>query len=288
MKYFLFFLMTLPSFAGTVLPELISVNPYSLPGDSERNHLSVAGVRWHESNDFFGKTDKLMTQTSSLSALINWKDFYSTSLSYKGRFVQPILKTRYGKDELPAPLGIYAEWAELMLNQSAILTHDSIWPVLKLDGGLGYNDFGDHAFADYHRNIHSLVGSKNEENRYGKKLADNFLTTSAAASIIFPFSDQVNLVGSYQVMNSKIFREDAQEVSLVWRKSENFSISFKYSYIKQLRSEFYDLTNHRNQSIAAIRLFRFWTPSIMRVSTYVRGDKYGQWYLSPISFTYPF
>ena len=217
-----------------------------------------------------------------------WKDRFSTSLSYKGRFVQPILKTRFGKEELPAPLGIYAEWAELMLNQSVLLTHDDLWPAIKLDGGIGYNDFGDHAFADYHRNIHSAVGSKNEEDRYGKKQNDNFITTSAAASIILPFSDQLNLMGSYQIMNSKIFREDTQEISLVWRKSENFAASVKYSFVNQIRSEFYDLRNHRNQFIAAVRLFKFWTPSIMRVSTYVRGDKYGQWYLSPISLTYPF
>jgi hypothetical protein len=264
------------------------VNPYTLPGDSEQNHLSVAGIRWHESNDFLGKTDKLMTQTSSLNVMDIWKDRYSTSVSYKGRFVQPILKTRYGKDELPAPLGIYAEWAEVMLNQSVTLMNKDLWPALKFDGGFGYNDFGDHAFADYHRNIHSFVGSKDEEKRYGQKQDDNFITTSAAASVILPFSDQINLMASYQIMNSKIFREDAQEVSLVWKNSESFGASVKYSFVKQIRSEFYDLRNHRTQFIAAVRLFKFWTPSIMRISTYVRGDKYGQWYLSPISLTYPF
>lgn len=285
---FCFFIFALTSEAHAVLEELIKVNPYTLPGDSEQNHLSVSGIRWHESNDFFGKTDKLMTQTSSLNAQGVWKNRFSTSLGYKGRFVQPILKTKYGEEELPAPVGIYAEWAEVMLNQSVIFMDNDYWVALKLDGGLGLNDFGDHAFADYHRNIHSFVGSKNEENRYGKKQDDNFFTTSGAASVIVPFSEDLNLMGSYQIMNSKIFREEAQEVSLVWRKSENFAASVKYSLVKQIRSEFYDLKNHRTQFIGAVRLFNIWTPSIMRVSTYVRGDKYGQWYLSPISVTYPF
>ncbi len=291
MRFILLILIftALSSEAGTVLRELIKVNPYTLPGDSEQNQLSVTGLRWHESNDFLGRTDKLMTQTSSLNMTGIWKDRYSTSFSYKGRFVQPILKTRFGEEELPAPLGIYAEWAEVMLNQSVTLMSEKVsWIALKLDGGLGYNDFGDHAFADYHRNIHSFVGSKNEENRYGKKQDTNFLTTSVAASVIVPVNDQLNLMGSYQIMNSKIFREDAQEVSLVWRKSESFGASVKYSFVKQMRSEFYDLRNHRTQFIAAVRLFRYWTPSIMHTSTYVRGDKFGQWYLSPISLTYPF
>ncbi|HXH75449.1 MAG TPA: hypothetical protein VNJ08_10820 [Bacteriovoracaceae bacterium] len=289
MKFLLLLLfITLPSLASTVLSEFIKVNPYTLPGDTEQNHLPLPGIRWHESNDFFGKTDKLMTQTSSLNVMGIWKDRFSTSLSYKGRFVQPILKTRYGEEELPSPIGIYAEWAEVMLNQSVTFMNKDSWPALKLDGGLGYNDFGDHPFADYHRNIHSFVGSENEENRYGKKQDVNFITTSAAASIILPFNDQLNLMGSYQIMNSRVFREDAQEASLVWRKSESFAASVKYSFVKQKRSEFYDLRNHRTQFIWAVRLFKFWTPSIMHVSTYVRGDKYGQWYLSPISLTYPF
>ena len=279
----------LPSWAGNVLNEYINVNPYALPGDSERNHLPLAGVSYHDANDFFGETDKLITQVSSLNASVIWKEKFATSLAYKGRFIQPILKTRFGKDELATPIGIYAEWAELMLNQSVTLFNEAgSRAALKLDGGIAYNDFGDHAFADYHRNIHSAVGSKNEEDRYGKKLDDNFITSTAAASVIIPISEQINLMASYQIMNSKIFREDAQEVSLVWRKSERFGASLKYSFVNQIRSDFYDLRNNRTQFIGALRLFKIWTPSIMHVSPYVRGDKYGQWYLSILSLTYPF
>jgi hypothetical protein len=290
MNVFLFILIfaVTPSWAGKILDEYISVNPYTLPGDSERNHLPLSGIRFHDANDFFGKTDKLMTEVSSFNVMDIWKKYFATSIQWKGRFVQPIVKTKYGEEELTPPIGIYAEWAEVMLNQSITLFQDDSWIALKLDGGIGYNDFGDHVFADIHRNVHSAVGSQDESEKYGEIQDDHFYTTTAAASLIFPFSDQVNLMGSYQVMNSKIFREDAQEISLVWSKSESFAASVKYSFVKQIRSEFYDLTNNRNQFIAAIRLFKFWTPSIMHVSTYVRGDKYGQWYLSPISVTYPF
>ncbi len=284
----IFVLFANPTWAGKILDEFLKVNPYMLPGDSERNHLPLSGITYHDTNDFAGKTDKLMTEISSLSVMGIWKDRFASSIQYKGRFVQPILKTRFGKEELPAPIGIYAEWAEVMLNQSMTFFKDDSFAALKIDAGIGYNDFGDHVFADYHRKIHSAVGSKNEEYRYGKIQDDNFFTTTASASVIVPFSDQINLMGSYQVMNSKIFREDAQEISLVWRKSENTALSLKWSFVKQIRSDFYDLKNNRYQFIAALRLFKYWTPSIMRVSTYVRGDKYGQWYFAPLSLTYPF
>lgn len=273
--------------AGKVLEEYIRVNPYSLPGDVERNHLPVPGISYHDANDFFGDTDKLVTEVSTLNFLTVWKERYSTSLSYKGRFLQPILKRKHGEQELPAPLGIYAEWAEVMLNQSAIWEVTS-WVAFKLDGGIGYNDFGNHVFADYHRKIHSAVGSKNQEDRYGDLEDANFFTATTSASLVFSLSTEINAMSSFQVMNSKLFRENAQEFSLVWSKSPDFAASVKYSFIKQIRSEYYELRNNRTQMTAALRLFRIWTPSIMKVSTYVKGDKYGQWYLTPISLTYPF
>lgn len=280
-------LITLPVRAAKILDEYVKVSPYALPGDVERNHLPVPGLSYHDANDFAGKTDKLVTEVSTLSVLVVWKERYSSSLTYKGRFMQPILKTRHGEEELPAPLGVYAEWAELMLNQSAIWEVNS-WLGIKLDGGIGYNDLGDHVFADYHRKIHSAVGSENQEDRYGNLEDANFFTSTTAASLIIPVTDRVNVMGSFQVMNSELFRENAQEVSLVWSKSPEFAASLKYTFVKQIRSEFYDLRNNRTQMIAAIRLFRIWTPSIMKVSTYVKGDKYGQWYLTPVSLTYPF
>ena len=281
------YLFSIQAFASKILEESINVNPYALPGDSERNYLPVKGVRVHEANDFYGGTDKLISESVSLSVLGNyWKNF-STSVSYKGRYVQPILKTKNGREPLPEKIGIYAEWAEVMLNQSVtFVANDSI--ALKIEGGVGYNDFGEHGFADVYEAVHEAVGSPDERDKFGDKTHDNFISSSAGASLILPIGDHINILGGYQIMNSKIFREDASTGSVIWSVSKDLAFSATYSYIKQIRSSYYDLRNHRHQYIGAVRLFTFWTPSIMFVSPYVRGDKYGQWYLSPISFTYPF
>lgn len=284
---FLILLFSLPTFASQVLDEAINVNPYTLPGDSERNHLPVGGIRLHEANDFYGKTDKLTTEAVSLNVMGIWKKYFATSIGYKGRFVTPVLRTKNGEGKLDTPLGIYAEWAEVSLNQSITIFQDS-WVALKFDGGVTYNDFGDHNFADLYKKVHDEVGSPDERDQFGKPLDDNFIGSSAAGSVIIPIGNHINLIGSYQVMNSKIFREDAQEASVVWSVSKDLAFSAKYSSVKQIRSEFYDLKNRREQYIGAVRLFKFWTPSIMYVSPYIKGDKYGQWYLSPLSLTYPF
>lgn len=284
---FLLLLLSFSAAASNVLDESLSVNPYTLPGDSEHTHLPLSGVRLHEANDFYGKTDKLTTEAVSLNVMGIWKKYFATSLGYKGRYVTPILRTKNGEGKLKKPIGVHAEWVELMLNQSITIFQDS-WVSLKLDGGIGYNDFGDHSFADIYKSVHDEVGSPDERSQFGKRLDDNFISSTAAASIIIPIGHHINLITSYQVMNSKIFREDAQEASLIWSISKDLAFSAKYSFVKQIRSEFYDLKDHRHQYLGGVRLFKFWTPSIMYVSEYVKGDKYGQWYLSPLSLTYPF
>jgi hypothetical protein len=290
MKVFLLLslLITSSTWAGKILDESIGVNPYTLPGDSERTQLSLSGVRLHESNDFYGKTDKLVTEAMSLNVMSAWSKYFATSASYKGRYLTPVLKTKNGENPLPTPLGIHAEWVELSLNQSVTLFQDDSWGAIKLDGGFHYNDFGDHSFVKLYRGVHEAVGSPDETSKFGSPQDANFMSSSASGSVIIPFGEHINLIGSYQVMNSKIFREDAQEATLIWSVSKDLAFSAKYSFVKQIRSEYYDLKNNRTQYVGGVRLFKFWTPSIMYVSDYVKGDKHGQWYLSPVSFSYVF
>lgn len=287
----IFYILLLHSswaYGAKILEEMRSVNPYTLPGDSERNQLPVEGLLIHEANDYYGRTDKLISGSASLTLLENYKKYFSTSLGYKGRYVQPIIRTRNDEPKLDNKIGIYAEWAELSLNQSiTIFSDDESWAI-KLDGGVTYNDFGDHGFADVYEFVHEAVADQNETDEFGEKVYANFIGSSWGASFIIPFGDYVNFMASYEVMNSKVFREDAMEGTIVIRGNKNFGLSLKYSFVKQKRSEYYNLSHHRQQFIGALRLFTFWTPSIMYVSPYVRGDDYGQWYLSPISFTYPF
>lgn len=290
MKYLVLILLlsSTTAFAGKILDESISVNPYTLPGDSERNQLPLSGVRLHESNDFYGKTDKLVSEAMSLNVMGSWSKYFATSFGYKGRFVTPILKTKNDEAKLPNPIGIHAEWVELGLNQSITLFKEDGIAALKLDGGISYNDFGDHSFVDIYKSVHEAVGSPDESDKFGKRVDANFISSTGGLSLVIPFGDHLNLMTSYQVMNSKIFREDAQEATLIWSVSKDLAFSAKYSFIKQIRSQYYDLRNNREQFIGAVRLFKFWTPSIMYVSPFVKGDKHGQWYLSPLSVTYPF
>lgn len=280
-------LIPLINLEAEVLSEYVAVNPHALPGDSEFNHLPVQGLRVHEANDYIGDTDKYISGAGSLAVLGIWKHF-STSLSYKGRFLQPALEKRNDQPKLSTPLGIYAEWAEIMLNTSVTIYSKESWG-FKLDGGVGYNDLGDHGLVNIYRKIHEIVASPINDKNFGPKLKDHYISSSVGAFVIVPISKTINFMFGHSAYNSKMFVENAVEASLVISASKNFALSMKYMNIKQERSEYYqNLRGHRQQGIVALRLFEFWTPSLMFVSPLLKEDDFSQWYLSPISFTYPF
>lgn len=269
-----------------ILGENIAVNPYALPGDSEAANLSLPGLRIHESNDYFGKTDKLISGGGSASVMETWKHF-STSLSLKGRFIQPILQTRNDQPLLVDKIGVYAESMETLWNLS--YTHyrrNSIgW---KFNLGLGYTDVGNHGLVNLYRQIHEAVDSPVNDNKFGEKLNESFRHVNYGVSAIFPIIEKVNFMLGTSVYNSRAFYEYALESSLVVSVSRNFAMSMKYMFIDQKRSNWWNLKANRQQFLLGLRLFTFWTPSLMYVTSYVKGDDYGQLYLSPISFTVPF
>ncbi len=269
-----------------MLGESLSVNPYAMPGDSEMNHLTLPGIHFHEANDYFGKTDKLISGVGSLSVMEVWKHF-STSLTVKGRFIQPILQTRSDQPMLTEKIGVYAESMEVFWNNSITLySKDSLG--LKLSFGFGYTDLGEHGLVNIYRQIHDAVGSPVQDKLFGEKLKDNFRTSSYGVHFVFPVMDRVNFLIGTSVLNSSPLREDSYEASLIVSPSRSFALSMKYMYVDQERSDWWNLMEERQQFILALRLFSIWTPSLMYVGPYVKGDDYGQLYLSPISFTYPF
>lgn len=283
----LILIFTSATVQARLLGESLSVNPYALPGDSEYHHLTVPGVRLHESNDYFGETDKMISGTGSLSAMEIWKH-YSSSISLKGRFFQPILQTRNDQSNLQNKIGVYAETMEMYWNNSIIL-HDKKGPGLKVNFGTGYTDAGNHGLVNIYRKIHEVVDSPIKDSKFGEKLNINFRSTNYGVDLILPLHKRINFLVGGAVFNSKPFRENALEASLLCNLlGKDYALSLKYMYINQLRSEWWRPESHRQQVILAFRLFTIWTPSLMYVSPYIKGDRFSQYYLSPISFTYPF
>lgn len=275
------------SFAqAKILGESLMVNPYPLPGDSEYHHLSLPGIRIHEANDYFGDTDKLITGVGSLSLSGLW-GIFSSSLSYKGRFFIPVIKTRNDQPELQETIGVYAEAVETYLNNAINIYDDSSFGI-KLNFGVGYTDVGEHGMVNLYRQIHAAIDSPIKDEQFGEKLHDHFVTTNYGLDLVFPIGGHINFILGGMIYNSKPFKEEALSSSFVLSFNSDFALSIRHLYITQKSSEWFDLREYRHQVMGGLRLFKIWTPSIQYVTPYIKGDDFGQWYLSPLSLTYPF
>ncbi len=222
----------------------------------------------------------------ALSLLGVWKHF-SSSLTIKGRLIAPILQTRNDQPYLQQKIGVFADSLESTWNNS-ITIYGNSGPGLKLELGFSYTDIGSHGLVKLYQEIHNKFGSPTKESEFGERLKESFRSSSYGAFLILPLGDHVNAITGVSVLNSRAFKEESIEGSVVVSLSRRFALSFKYSYVEQDRSSWYELLDYRQQYLVGMRLSSFWTPSLMYVTPYVEGDHFGQVYFSPIAFTFPF
>jgi hypothetical protein len=288
---FIFCLLLLfsPDLYARILGESIAVSPHALPGDSDATSLALPGLQFHEFNDYFGKTDKLITGGAKANLLWVTRHF-SAKLSFKGAYIQPILQTRNDQLPLDKIIGIHGE----ELNTSLFLSYThyknlrSNSPAIKFTVGGGYVDLGNHGLINLYRQIHNAVGSPIQDDKFGPKIHGSFRYFSSGIHFILPLAKFLNFQTGVSSYNSQAFYEYAYEAGIIFSANKSFAFSAKYQFIDQKRSMWWDLRDNRHQFIAGLRLFEYWTPSVMLVSRYVKGDQMGQLYLSPLSFTIPF
>lgn len=285
---FLLFFISQP-LQARLLGESVTAISHSLPGDSDNTSLSLPGVQFHEFNDYYGNTDKLITGGGKANLLWLGQHF-SAKASFKASYIQPILRTRNDMDYLKEKIGIHGEELNSQLNLS--YTHyrnqRSNEMAIKFNVGAGYANLGNHGMVQMYRQIHRALGLGVSDDKFGPKRKEHFRYFSYGTTLIFPIAQTINFITGVSIYNSKAFYEYLYEAGLIFSFHRYFAFSFKYQWIDQKRSEWWNLTDHRKQVHAGLRLFTYWTPSLMYVSTYVKGDKHPQLYLSPISFTFPF
>lgn len=272
-----------------LLGESVTAISHSLPGDSDNTSLALPGIQIHEFNDYYGNTDKLITGGGKGNLLWLGKKL-SAKASFKGAYIQPIIKTRNDMPYLDKKIGIHAEQLDssLYLSYTHYRNQRSNDMAIKLNVGAGYMNLGNHGFVQIYRQVHHALGLGVDDDKYGPKRKDSFRYFSYGTTFIFPLARTINLITGVSIYNSQAFYEYAYEAGLIFSFNRNLAFSFKYQWIDQKRSEWWELTDNRKQVIAGFRLFTYWTPSLMYVSSFVKGDKHGQIYLSPLSFIFPF
>lgn len=264
--------------------------PLIIPGESP--HLYLVPNGWSINpfvNDLWGDTDKLLTGGANIRYLSDaWGGSLHSSLNW--RFFVPDNEPKHGAKKLdPAP-GHYADWISLQTSWAKPFEFDQELFKVQLTGGLAH--IGDHGAGEVHSFMHRLIGAdlKNVsyENQpegynaeYGAELAwiPGFMNQSGS-----PYEHQVAVGESrYKVLSERWLSWNS-----LYRDTGSWTYGLELRFIQQFSSDtFQEYKDFRHEMSFGIKFSEYYTPSILYVSPYMNGDRYGQIYVSLFSFNIP-
>ncbi len=247
-------------------------------GDPGSFYLNRQGLTLHLfNNDYIGETDKLMTASGSLFLYWQASKNHGWELSAQRRLTTPIIKTRSGEPAFDPPQGIYGDQLESRLGYSYVNGHFKFESAVS---GEYYAGLGGHRITDF---IHKVIGAKDETDKYGEKIDNSFL----AGSIGFGFLTKYALFMVYG-HESPVMREAIARLNFVFGGS-SFKIGFQGEVVQQFQSDFYveDIENYRYGYGLSMK-WDWYQLTANYVSPYLKYDKYGQYFISPLILSWEF
>ncbi len=248
-------------------------------GDAGSFYLNKSGFTLHVfNNDYLGNTDKLMTASGHLFWYIQPKNKkHGWELSVQRRLLTPIIKTKHGKPPLDPPPGVYADQLESRGAYSYIDGN------MKIELGLSgqyYAGLGGDKITKF---IHKVIGAKDESSKYGDKIDNNYFSGSVGVGFLTKYA----LVMLY-VHESPVMTETLVRLNLKFSgKKAQFGIQGEA--VHQLKSDFYgnDILDFRHAYGLSYK-YGWYQMTANYVSPYLKYDKYGQYYISPLILSWEF
>lgn len=238
-------------------------------------------------NDFQGETDKLVTATTQ--AGIYWDmDSYGLRLSAHWRAVTPAFKDHVGADTIEHPVGFFADWAEVIGSYTAPLVGNWRWQV---SPGVGH--IGNKGIKDVHKKIHEITGDETENLTYEDQPEGMVFSFDLQFSYELPTKD----LGSYQLEQMLSVGYDTGPLMLEYYTQYNnilmvsteTRLAIELAFIYQRNSELWQsIRKFRHEASFSVLLWRYFQPAIKVMSPLLKGDRWGQTYLSPININIPF
>lgn len=271
--FFILFFISTQSFAVWEIPN----TPQSGMGDPGSFYLNKQGLTLHLfNNDYVGYTDKLNTASGSLY-LYMLSGAHGWEVSAHRRLLTPIIKTRFGEDPYSPPKGVYADQLEGRIAYSFTEGHT------KIEAHWGYEYYAGLGGDNVAKFIHKVIGAKDETAKYGPKINNNFIS----GTIGFGFLSQYALLMFY-AHNGPTMQDATARLSFKFGTDYQFGIQGEIS--EQFRSTFYGREfikpNRHGYGISYKHGWYQFTANY--ISPYLKYDKYGQYYLSPLIISYEF
>ncbi len=264
--------------------------PLLIPGESPHLYLVPEGLSLNPFvNDMWGDTDKLLTGGANLRHLTDaWGGSLHSSLNW--RFFVPDNEPKHGRAKLdPAP-GHYADWLSLQSSWARTFEIKEELFKLQLTGGLAH--IGEHGAAEVHSLLHSLVGADKKNLSYEDQPTGYNTEYGAEFAWIPSLLEQGLLQVEQQLAigesRYKVLSERWVSWNGIYHDPQTWTYGLELRYINQFSSEtFQDYLEYRHELTFGIRFSEYYSPNILYVSPYVKGDNYGQIYISLFSFNIP-
>lgn len=249
-------------------------------GDPGSFYLNTEGLTLHFfNNDYLGRTDKLMTGSGSLFLYLipNNQKKHGWEISVQRRLITPIIQTKYGQPSYSPPKGVYGDQLESRLGYSYTSGH------YKFELGISGEYYAGLGGDRIQKFLHTAIGAKDETHKYGEKIDGSYL----AGSIGFGLVSKYVLLMIYG-RESPIMRDAIARLSLKFGgKTIQLGLQGEYAY--QFQSDFYlkDIEETRYGYGLSFK-WDWYQMSVSYVSPYLKYDKFGQYFISPLIVSYEF
>lgn len=264
--------------------------PLTAPGESSHLYLVPSGLSVNPFlNDLWGDTDKLLTGGAHLRHL---KEFSDSSLhtSLNWRFFVPAHEPKHGATKLdPAP-GHYADWLALQTSWAHMFAYDEQAFKVQLTGGIAH--IGDHGASEVHSFMHKIIGADLKGLDYTQQPEGYHAEYGAEIAWIPSFLNRAGQAWENQLAlgtsNYRVLYERWASWNAIYNEASGLKYGLEYRFVKQLKSDtFADYRDHRHELTLGVAINPYYTPNILFVSPYVKGDNYAQIYISLFSFNIP-
>lgn len=257
--------------------------PLSSLGDPGNLYLNTQGVTYHfNNNDFAGQTDKLMSGSTGLYYYRvpregDAHDGYEYSMN--ARLLIPVVETRFDQPPLSEPRGVYGDSVEFRTGYSRIIEG------FKVEGSLSADLYGHYNGDEIQKRIHTLIGSENHQDEYGKKFYSSYFTGAIGIG---------RLIGSdvlvmFYYRNSAVIKDFDLRVNYKHQWGD-WQFGAQYLVAKQLSSNLYenaDLEVERHEWAVSVK-YKWFQSTFSYISPYLTFDRFGQYYIDPFIFSYEF
>lgn len=272
---FVFIFFSTQVFARWELPN----TPASGIGDPGSFYLNEPGITLHvHNNDYLGRTDKLMTGSSNLFMYaLSPDERNGMEFSLHRRLTTPLIKARYGEEPLSSPRGVFADQLEMRLGYSYMSTK------FKIELAASYEHYGNLKGDNILKFLHELTHSSTQSISAGEKIQNDYL----AGAVGFGYLTCPVLWMVY-FRDSPVMRDALARMNIKFgTKDVQFALQAEAAL--QIQSDFYghDIEEWRYGSGMSFKWY-WYQISAGYVSQYLKYDKFGQFYLSPLIISYEF